>query len=758
VRGDAGNERAPSDAAGPQISMQTCRGLKLGRVATLGCATQLLLLSVAWGQASTTTTVETKDSGALQEIIVTAQKREQNLQDIGVQVTAIGAEGLQELGHQNIVNLTQQVPNLQAQQYSPVVTVFNIRGISQNDVTNSEEAPVAFYNDGAYISALGAIAGQTFDLERVEVLEGPQGTLFGRNTTGGAIQVISAKPTKDFEGYASVTGGSFSQASGDLVISGPFTDSLRGRLALTNNYNSDYVTNAIGPGAGNNRFWGTRAQLEADVGTGTLLTKVEYMGNDQSGGAYTHISAGVNSLGVGFPLSPNQNYWNTCPGCDAFGYKAPSDPFTGSWDYPGFFKRRYWNTQVQYDQPLSFAKLTSITNYQNLYTNYAEDSDVSPNPVFNTFSLGGTWQASEEVRLAGDTGRNTWLVGVYGLKIHSNFWYGNDGEQYFFFDVHYGGFINTSSWALFGQDEYKLNDVFSLVVGSRFSSDVKKDYFSQYDNGGLTYAYNPSLFPQASQTFNNWQGKFQLNVRPNANTLLYIGANRGTKAGGFNTLLFPPASTSQMNFNQEVLWDYEAGFKLTLADNRVTFNGAAFHYQYHDYQAYSTNQFTLFVTNHPAEINGLQLELAARPIPPLKLSIFATNMYTERVDGVTFPAGQTMDTNFPQDPKVTFGTSASYEIPIQAGTFVLATNWKYNSSQYFSTFNAPIDLERPYTVGSVRVSFKTKDEKWEIAGFVNNVTDRFYRIFDYDNSATLGSGESVFAPPRWYGGQLTYRF
>ena len=248
----------------------------------------------------------------------------------------------------------------------------------------------------------------------------------------------------------------------------------------------------------------------------------------------------------------------------------------------------------------------------------------------------------------------------------------------------------------------------------------------------------------------------ELDATPNSNTLLYISANHGTKAGGFNTLLFPPASPSQMVFDQEVLWDYEAGFKLTLADNKVTFNGAAFHYDYHNYQAYDINEFTSLVTNHPAQATGSELVLTARPIPPLTLSAFLTNMYTLRVDSVVVPAGETLTRYFPQDPKVTFGGSVSYEVPVGNGKLLLSTNWKYNTWQYFSAFNAPVDYEHPYTVGNVRVSFSSG--KWEVAAFVNNVTDRYYRVFDFDNSSTMGSGEGSFAPPRWYGGQVTYRF
>jgi iron complex outermembrane receptor protein len=128
------------------------------------------------------------------------------------------------------------------------------------------------------------------------------------------------------------------------------------------------------------------------------------------------------------------------------------------------------------------------------------------------------------------------------------------------------------------------------------------------------------------------------------------------------------------------------------------------------------------------------------------------------VENITVPAGESLVRYMPQNPKLTFGGALSYEVPTQSGTFEFSTNWKYNTWQYFSAFNAPIDYEHPYAVGNVRVSFRTPSSRWEIAGFVNNVTNRYYRIFDFDNSSTFGSGESVYSPPRWYGGEVTYRF
>src|SRR6195256_906302 len=149
------------------------------------------------------------DADKLGEIVVTAQRREQNLQDVGTSVTAFDAHTLEQLGFKDVTDVAGQVPGLQYNQYGATVTIYNLRGVSQNDFSDHQEAPVAVYADDAYIASTGALAGSLFDMQRVEVLRGPQGTLFGRNATGGLIQYISNQPTDIVDGYVDVSGGNF---------------------------------------------------------------------------------------------------------------------------------------------------------------------------------------------------------------------------------------------------------------------------------------------------------------------------------------------------------------------------------------------------------------------------------------------------------------------------------------------------------------------------------------------------------------------
>lgn len=693
------------------------------------------------------------------EIVVTAQKREQKLQDIGLSVTALGGDTLAAVGRQDMTALAAQVPSLQVAQYSPTITVFNIRGVSQNDFADSQEAPIAFYNDEVYVSALGAISGQMFDLERMEILRGPQGTLFGRNATGGLVQAITKRPTRDLEGYATLTVGSYGQIASEGAISGPLSDRVRARLSFTTDHHGGYIENRVGRDIGNARFYGGRLQIEADVGdSGTLLVKLQGLRNDDetSGGLYTHVGAGFDDDGLGYKLGPNEDFWGTCGGCDAFGFKDPdNDPFTGSFDRIAFFDRKYWSATVRYEQDFGGAKLTSITDYQDLRKRFGDDTDMSPQPISHYDTAQDLYQLSQELRLAGETDRFTWLGGIYGLKIRTD-------NDYAFRILglleNYGGRQKTDSVAIFGQVEYKLTDLLSMSVGGRYSWDRKTYNFAHAENGTQDFVFNRTTNPDlAKQTFKNWSGKIQLDYRPTDDVLLYAGVNRGTKSGGFGVQAFTPIDPTTLPYDQEVLTNYEAGFKLTLLDRKVTFNGSVFHYDYKDYQAFTLQGLSQIVANVPARVTGLETELVVRPVRGLMLSGFLTYLDT-KVKGITLPSGRVTDRELPQAPKWSIGGTARYAFPVGPGQLALSTDWKYDSSLYFSTFNAPIDRESSRIVGNARISWASDDDHWTLAAFVNNLTDKEYRIYDVDQGASFGFASQTYARPRWFGGSVGYSF
>lgn len=738
----------------------------------LTCCAGAALLSAAPSHAQDQAAAEAQPGTATadeqsSDIVVTAQKREQSLQDVSVSVTALGADAIESLGRQDVTALANQVPNLQTNQYAPTVTVFNIRGISQNDFADQQEAPIAFYNDEVYVGALGAISGQTFDIERIEVLRGPQGTLFGRNATGGLIQILTADPSPQLEGFATVTAGSYGQIATEGAIGGPLSDGVRARLSATTNHHGGYIENRIGPDLGASRFFGGRLQVEADVGqAGTLLIKLQGLRNDneRSGGLYTHAATGFDEDGLGFRLRSDEDFWGTGPGNDAVGYRdEDDDPYEGSYDHVGRFDRKYWSATARYEHDFGNIDFVSLTDYQSLDKRYSEDADVSPEDVFVYSTAQDLYQLSQEFRLTGTADKLTWIAGVYGLKIRSDNDYQVDLSESLGLLNDYGGRQTTGAVALFGQAEYAFNDFVSLIAGARYTWDTKKYDFHHVQRdvlGGTTdvFDFNTTTDPDlAKLTSNDYSGKIQVDVRPTENVLVYAGISRGTKGGGFGVQAFQPINPATLPFEKEVLTSYEAGTKLTLADRKLYLNGSAFYYDYDGYQAFSILDLSQFITNKRARVLGFEIDLYARPLTGLKVNAFVSHLNTKVYD-IALPFGRIVDRKMPQAPSFSVGGSIDYDVDLGAGSLGLHTDWKYNSAQYFSTFNAPIDREKAYVVGNARVSYALESPGLEFAVFVNNLTDKEYRLYNLDLSTALGLSQQTYARPRWFGASVGYRY
>jgi len=349
----------------------------------------------------------------LAEIVVTAQKREQNLQDVGTSVTAFDANSLQQLGLKDVTGIAGQVPGLQFNQFGATVTIYNLRGVSQNDFSDHQEAPVAVYADDAYIASTGALAGSLFDMQRVEVLRGPQGTLFGRNATGGLIQYISNQPTDTLDGYVDVSGGNFNHIDTEGAIGGPLTDTLSARAAFATNYHEGYITNALGGRINNQKQYAGRLQLKwkfAD--NGEFHLKLHGVTNDDEvAGNYSWAASAPDATGRGV-FQPG--------GSDFFGYTNPStNPFQQSEDRRGIFNRTVFGATAHAIWKTDAFTVTSVTDYLRVQKRYGEDSDVSPNPIFNYDVLYHYHQLSEELRLNGAIDAFRWVGGFYYLHYDS---------------------------------------------------------------------------------------------------------------------------------------------------------------------------------------------------------------------------------------------------------------------------------------------------------------------------------------------------
>ena len=497
----------------------------------------------------------------LEEIIVTAQKRSENLQDVPISVTAFSGQQMAELGVTNAIDLISQVPGLKVSGAGGgAINNFSIRGVTQNDFAASQESPVAVYVDEAYISLNTITNFSLFDLERVEVLRGPQGTLFGRNATGGLVHYITMKPSQDFDGIVDFQLGEDGRTRAEGAVGGGLGERVSGRLAGVYDKNDGLIENDIGPNTMRRDNYAVRGQLLFEASDDlSVLLKAQYANEDAARGGYAHT------------VALDGNFVNDPDATDFFGYRdADGDPFTVSQDFDGYTESEVAELSARIDWTVDRFNVTSLTNYQDISDGYGEDADVTPFDIYNYEQANEVTQFSQELRMSWDSERLKNIVGVYYLNIDGEFNTRQTGDAFFGTGVGYpegtaevvAATQETETWAIFGQSDVALTDRWSLTLGGRYNDD-SKDF--RYESTDIYFLQGGSFSYRDSLSEDDWSGKVQLNFRPKDEWLLYAGVSRGIKAGGFNLPLFPIAP-SDFPFSGEVLTAYEVGLKSSLTD------------------------------------------------------------------------------------------------------------------------------------------------------------------------------------------------
>ncbi len=759
-------------------------------------AAALLPLLLTIPAQATYAAVATADSDVLEEVTVTAQKKTQDIQDVPISIQALRAEDLRQEGITTTVGLANATPGLMVNDYgNPVITIFTMRGVQQFDFGDHQESPIAVFADGVYIPYLSAVGLDFFDMDHVEVLRGPQGTLFGRNATGGAIQLQSAGPTQDFTAYAQADIGNFAEHRIEAAVSGPVGDGWLGRLSVLKDQHSGYYNNLLGPDPGNANDLGWRAQLAHDLGDKgkfSLIVRGSHddtsSSPDQAAPAYPDPTTGLLLSGSANPAAYAQfcqSYFGaavpTHPVDCLSGDSATGSPFKIQANRVGYFLRSTVSASATVDWDFGFARLTSISAYGHLSKNYGgEDSDGTSLDLLTFAQTVDAKNASEELRLAGKSGRHDWIAGVYGLYIDGH--YGTE-QGYYMFDPTLTAFttnaysLRTRTWAVFAQDEITLAPQWSLTTGLRWTGDDKNftmttpcagpgcDILGLTDPGIVQGTGYDSSVPGArtSRVSGNWDGKLQLNYRPFDGVLTYAGISRGTKAGGFNGGAAAFYTVSQAIFDDEVLTDYEVGAKTALAGGRVRANVSAFYYHYDNMQVFNQIGPSTVTFNRNARIYGGEADLQALLAPGLESALGLSLLHTrvDPVDNVNIVTGETTSSyqELPNSPHVALNArlAKSWMIGSQ-GKLVLEGDGKWVGGHKLSLIDNPATNEHSYYTLDGRLSYGAADGRWEVALYSQNITNQEYRVVATPFAGFDGSLIEVFGPPRTFGGSIRVRF
>lgn len=751
----------------------------------------LMIASPAYAQADPTTaahapTDETQSDGLTTgEIVVTAQKRAQSLIDVPAAVTAIDTATITERNLTNITSITALVPNF-AVNYNRggnTVPTLTIRGISSDGLSSRvNESSIAVYMDEVYLGDESMLTGAIFDVGRVEVLRGPQGTLFGRNTTGGLTHFVSALPTKEFSGRASALYGSDNWTLIEGAVSGPISDRIRFRVAGQWDRHDGHYTNTllnrpanVPRELGAKDVWGVRGILEFDLADTTLLrlTAQHVESHSQTtpgrspgaldpadptgrtfctldrilaGDCVSRFSAGNPTL---FPPHGNRKagLGTTNLTADELAVGLNTDMFTA-------------NLSVDLD----WATLTAISNYSTNQYSQLADSDAGSDESGQAFNLKSSGanrerQFSQEVRLSGSQGAINWVGGLYYYmdKKESRVTAQTIASPGLAGPGPISGSesqVKTNAAAIFAQVDVPLADKWTLTIGQRYSDETRKltrarSFVGAATNDVLAFM-NANGYETKPHT-RDLTGKISLAFEPSVDHSMYLSYSRGAKSVGFNTVYSSRTTDFGLNnanatgpVGQEKLDAFEFGLKNRLFDRKLQINSAVFYYNF-DGKQQVLNQFingspsARFINVGQVRLYGAETEIRFEPNEDWDFTFsggWLENKITKSSVVVADPTRGQMSLQgkrLQQTPKFTYNFTVARHLTIDdIGTFTLQGEGNGVTKQFYSITNNPLAQEKARFVANARLFWRSPDERFRAELSVTNLFKKNYYLYAQD--------------------------
>ena len=742
---------------------------------------------------------------ALEEIVVTARRREESMQSVPVAVSVLTGQELIEQGGMKIDAIGKVVPNVHFEAAggtsgvkSPVIF---IRGMGQNDFIPVEDPAVGIYMDGVY---MGRNIGSVFDLvdiERVEVLRGPQGTLFGRNTIGGAVNIISKSPSEELGGSVRISAGDEGFLEGHATVNVPMGDRVAGRFSVFARERDGYVKALQHDDLklGSDDIWGLRGSLRADLAeTFTLDFALDYSKAKETPGAITPVAGigGFNGevITLGPPVQPFANFWNAIYSGDPASCTTGAGQATNSACYGPV-----WNTNDPYETNSVYVnndgdqidpkqlvevwggnltatwqigpvELKSITAYREFDIGLYNDLDFSPYILFaNNHDEYTQEQWSQEFQLSGDAldGRMNYVVGYY--------YFGEEGHEAIFNQISFAPplsgppdfffqyldrYIDNDSHAVFGQVNFDLTDALTLTVGGRYTESDK--YFNL-----LTERRVGPLSDQFGDlTTKEFTPLVSLAWDVSDGVMLYGTYSEGYRDGSYAARFTGVVPTPLPNYDPEYVTNYEIGMKSTLFDRRMRLNLTAFLMDYEDMQINASSNVVATSSTKAnlgdATISGLELELSALVTERLTVGL-NVGLLDDKIDSLkgTLVSNTIVidkDSDLPNTPDWTLSLMAKYDIPFNNGAMLsLRADYVAKDDYYSRAENMPELLIDNYKNLNVGATFFSPTGAWELGIGARNLTDEFY----YQSAtpfATFGLSFGQPVRPRTVYGWLAYHF
>lgn len=694
----------------------------------------------------------TLTSGQIETIVVTAQRRNENLQNVPIAVSVITAASLQQTSSLQLTDINISVPSINLRN-SAGFLVTSLRGVGSTAKGPGVENPVALYVDGVYYAGSGNSLLSFNNIDQIEVLRGPQGTLFGRNATGGLIQIKTRTPGGPLTGDFNVSYGNYNTVSGQAYVGGDLSNGIAADIALTASHQ--------GNGWGTNLFNGRDVyKIDHDIGIrskwvfdpweGTRFTVIgDYAERKDSMTALYILPGTISSLppaGGGAPVDP-------LPGIGKYDINTDGQPLTRNWS---------GGASVRWDQEIGDLKLMNLSAWRKGHVSPRLEFDatsvpgsiVTPNQMVETIT--------HEVQLSsGDKGPLKWTAG--GFFIHSN---GKFDPFYLLAsrltrEITTVATQTTNSVAGYGQGSYEFATGTTLTLGGRYTWEKRTttDAFQTVRNTTTGAILVAAPGPDRNISFKKFTFRISLDHRLSDKVLAYASFNRGFKSGGFNANQFGTPA-----YLPEVLDAYEAGLKMDLLDRKLRFNLTGFYYDFTDLQVQRIiSGATIVINGGAAKIYGVEGELTARVTNALtlsgsfsllhpKYSSFEGCLVSSPTGGPT-KTGSCTGNTFQLTARTSFNMAANYKVPLGRGTLDLSANLYYNGGFFTQPDNAVHQGKYALVGASARYRF---DKGFSIGVFGRNLTNK--PVIANQNTSPEGNQMFYYDAPRTYGVNLGYSF
>lgn len=737
--------------------------------AVLGSSPSWAARDDAANAAAASTAASASAPSNADEITVTARHQVERAQDVPVSLSVLSGTQMERTGLYSIADLQQQTPSLTAYNGNPRNSSIGIRGIGVSSASDGLDSSVGVYVDNVYFGRPGMALEDLIDIDRVEVLRGPQGTLFGRNSSAGVVNITTRGPSFDWGATGEVSGGNLAYHQERLSVTGPLVDGLLAfRITGFDTHRDGYIDNDTTGKAGNSvNRQGGRAQLLLTPSSNLKIRGIV----DYSRESDTCCVSVVKSV---LPSSTATNTKRTLAALASLGYVPTADSKHVSWDAPQLMRTKQWGASLQADWDLGFATATSVTAYRYWHFNPLQESDYTPLDILDrNVAITNDRQVSQEFRLASDPSKRfSWQVGAYYFHQHllDDYILNQFGSAASAFFTAYARTatptaaaisiapgsqyldnVNTSvdSIATFGQANYKITPTVTLTGGIRYTHD-KRDGISDTSTTGTPYGATSIPFHyDVSVKGNNVSWLGSLSWKPTDYFLAYASASTGYKGAGLN-LNSSTAAGTPLILQPEKVHNYEVGLKQQLFDQRVTLNLDGYWTLLHGLQAniYPINGAKSYLTNvGNIRARGIEAEADWRIFDGLTLSTNASFNDTRysSYHNAPCPIGGAAVCDLTgkrvyQSPKWIGNAVLDYRF--DAGHDIapyFIARYAYRSAMFGTIDDGPYSRVPGYGLASFRVGATFDKGKYDASLWVDNAFDKTYYL-NMNALAVVGAG------------------